>query len=75
MTRTIHNRFVEIAADLSPTLTDAIAEVDSWLSDHDTRAQDVIGRAADQIKRFQELPSRPGFWRDFVPPETLADTD
>ena len=27
MTRTIHNRFVEIAADLSPTLTEAIAEV------------------------------------------------
>jgi dihydroorotate dehydrogenase len=53
-------------------LAEAIVEVDDWLAGHDARAEDVIGRAADQVKRFQELPSRPGFWRDFVPPETLA---
>ncbi len=56
-------------------LSDAIAELDGWLGGHDVPAEDVIGRAADQVKGFQELPSRPGFWRDFVPPETLAESD
>ena len=56
-------------------LSEAIGEVDDWLNGHDMNAPDAIGHAADQVKRFQELPSRPGFWREFVPPETLADND
>ena len=35
-------------------------------------AGDVIGRAAGQLKSFAELPMRPGFWKDFVPAETVA---
>ena len=56
-------------------LSDAIAELDDWLGRHDVRPEDVVGRAADRVKSFQELPGRPGFWRDFVPPETLAEND
>jgi len=56
-------------------LSDAIAELDDWLGGHDVCAEDVIGRAADRVKSFQEPPKRPGFWRDFVPPETLAAND
>lgn len=56
-------------------LSDAIDELNGWLGGHDVSAEDIIGRAADRVKGFQELPRRPGFWRDFVPPETLAEGD
>ena len=54
---------------------DHYADWNDWLGGHDVCAEDVIGRAADRVKSFQELPKRPGFWRDFVPPETLAAND
>ncbi len=50
----------------------SIAELDGWLDGHGENAGQIIGRAADQVKSYQELPMRPGFWREFVPPETLA---
>ena len=50
----------------------SIAELDGWLDGHDTRVAEIVGRAADQVKSFAELPMRPGFWREFVPPETLS---
>jgi dihydroorotate dehydrogenase len=53
-------------------LEDTVAELGAWLDGHGEGAADVIGRAADQVKGFAELPMRPGFWEGFVPPETLA---
>lgn len=52
-------------------LEDAVAELSAYLDKHDRDASDIVGLAADRVKTFQELPLRPGFWEDFVPPETL----
>lgn len=55
-------------------IEDAVAELSAYLDKQDCDAADIIGRAADRVKTFQELPPRPGFWKDFVPPETLAES-
>ena len=52
-------------------LGDAIESLSAYLKTKNLDAQALIGRAADQIGGYGELPSRPQYWRGFVPPETL----
>jgi len=49
-------------------LDDAVATVEKYLTDHDDNATDIIGRAADKVIPFGDLPQRPGFWEQFAPP-------
>ena len=52
-------------------LGDAIASLDVYLASKHLTAQQLIGRAADQVQAYGDLPSRPEHWRSFVPQQTL----
>jgi len=54
-------------------LTRIVAELDSFLAERGLRFADLVGRAADGLHAYAEQPEATGRWRDFVPPETLAD--
>jgi dihydroorotate dehydrogenase (NAD+) catalytic subunit len=56
-------------------LTRVIAELDSFLAQRGLTFQDLIGRSADAMTGYAGQAETPGRWRDFVPPETLADTE
>jgi dihydroorotate dehydrogenase (NAD+) catalytic subunit len=49
-------------AVIERALTDFTAYVERKRID----ARELIGRAADQLGTYQEQPSRPGYWREFV---------
>lgn len=52
-------------------LADAVKTVESYLADRDQNTMEIVGRAADRVVSFSDLPQRPGFWEQFVPPEAL----
>jgi dihydroorotate dehydrogenase (NAD+) catalytic subunit len=56
-------------------LTRVITELDSFLVERDLTFRDLIGRSADALTGYAEQPETPGRWRDFVPQETLTDTE
>lgn len=56
-------------------LSRILIELDSFLSERDLTFRDLIGRTADNLAGYAEQPETPGRWRDFVPPETLSETD
>jgi hypothetical protein len=49
----------------------ALAEFTAYLARKDMTARALIGRAADQLASYQDQPSRPGYWREFVAPGGL----
>jgi dihydroorotate dehydrogenase (NAD+) catalytic subunit len=53
-------------------LTRIVSELDLLLADRGLRFAELIGRTADTLQGYADQPERPGRWRDFVPPETLA---
>jgi dihydroorotate dehydrogenase len=48
-----------------------LAEFAAYLARKNVTARALVGRAADQIASYQDQPSRPGYWREFVPPGGL----
>jgi dihydroorotate dehydrogenase (NAD+) catalytic subunit len=52
-------------------LRDAIDQLAAYLDSHDAAAQAIVGRAADRVRNFADLPARGDVWREFVPPATL----
>jgi dihydroorotate dehydrogenase (NAD+) catalytic subunit len=56
-------------------LTRVVEETDSFLGRRHLIFRDLIGRTADALTSYAEQPETPGRWRDFVPPETLADPE
>jgi dihydroorotate dehydrogenase (NAD+) catalytic subunit len=52
-------------------LAEAVETVEKYLSEHDQNPADILGRAADQVVAFSDLPRRPGFWEQFAPPGAL----
>ena len=52
-------------------LGDAITSLDVYLASKHLTAQQLIGRAADQVQAYGDLPSRPDHWRSFVPQQTV----
>jgi dihydroorotate dehydrogenase (NAD+) catalytic subunit len=50
----------------------ALADLTDYLDTKQLTAAQLIGKAADQVGTFADQPSRPGYWRGFVPPQTLA---
>jgi dihydroorotate dehydrogenase (NAD+) catalytic subunit len=56
-------------------LTRVISEIESFLVRRDLTFGQLIGRSADALTGYGEQPETPGRWRDFVPLETLADSD
>ncbi|CAN0480318.1 unnamed protein product, partial [Phaeothamnion confervicola] len=50
----------------------AVDQLAAYLGDHDVAANAIVGRAADRVKGFADLPARGEIWREFVPPATLA---
>jgi dihydroorotate dehydrogenase (NAD+) catalytic subunit len=54
-------------------LTRVIEEMESFISFRRLCFPDVIGQTADALVTYAEQPETPGRWRDFVPPETLAE--
>jgi dihydroorotate dehydrogenase (NAD+) catalytic subunit len=55
-------------------LTRVIEEMDSFLGNRQLIFRDMIGQTADSLATYAEQPETPGHWRDFVPPETLAES-
>ncbi len=53
-------------------LTDIVAEFDAYLARKGLSATELVGRAAEALRTYQEQTLRPGLWRDFVPPGTLG---
>jgi dihydroorotate dehydrogenase (NAD+) catalytic subunit len=49
-----------------------LQELESFLIRREMTFRELIGRTADALGRYADQPERPGRWRDFVPPETLA---
>jgi dihydroorotate dehydrogenase (NAD+) catalytic subunit len=49
-------------------LEEAVKTVEKYLSERGEKASEIIGRAADKVVPFTDLPMRPGFWRNFAPP-------
>ncbi len=54
-------------------ITDTIGELEEYLSSKQCAAVDIVGRAADKLSSYGEQKSRPGYWKNFVPPETISD--
>lgn len=54
-------------------LTRVIAELDSFLDRRGLTFSELVGKSADALVGYGEQPETPGRWRDFVPPETLAE--
>ena len=54
-------------------LGEAIAALSTYVERHDCDARQLIGRAADQVGRYADLPARPEHWRGFVPAATLGN--
>lgn len=52
-------------------LTRIRSEVLDFLRSRHLSAEEIIGKAADNMRRYDEQPMRPGRWRDFVPAEAL----
>ena len=53
-------------------LTRIIAETTALLETRRQTLTELVGAAADRLGSYGEQPLRPGRWRDFVPPQTLA---
>jgi dihydroorotate dehydrogenase len=47
----------------------AVQEFDDYLARTGGTAEDLVGLAADRQVGYGVQPDRPGYWRDFVPPE------
>jgi dihydroorotate dehydrogenase len=50
--------------------TRAVAEFEAYLARTGGSAEDLVGLAADRRLAYGAQPDRPGYWRDFVPPES-----
>jgi dihydroorotate dehydrogenase len=50
----------------------AVAEIEAYLARTGGSVEDLIGLAADRQVAYGAQPDRPGYWRDFVPPESRA---
>jgi dihydroorotate dehydrogenase (NAD+) catalytic subunit len=48
-------------------LSDAIAEIESYVADKSVSALDLIGRAADSRKSFGEMKVLSDNWRRYLP--------
>jgi dihydroorotate dehydrogenase (NAD+) catalytic subunit len=48
-------------------LSDALAELEQFVSRRDVDAADLIGVAADRRRSFADMPLRPDNWRNYVP--------
>jgi dihydroorotate dehydrogenase (NAD+) catalytic subunit len=53
-------------------LTRVVAELDALLAARGVRFSELVGRAADAVCGYAEVPVRPGRWREFVPAETIG---
>ena len=53
-------------------LTRVIAELDALLAARGVRFSELVGRAADAVLGYGEVPVVPGRWRDLVPAETIG---
>lgn len=50
-------------------ISDALAALDAYLARKGGDAQGLVGLAADRLQGYGAQAPRPGFWRQFVPPE------
>ena len=53
-------------------LTRVVGELDALLAARGVRFSDLVGRAADALLGYGEVPATPGRWREFVPAETIG---
>lgn len=58
-----------------PVIARVVNELDALLAERGVVFQDPIGCAADALAGYAEQRAIPGRWRDFVPDETLAETE
>jgi dihydroorotate dehydrogenase len=54
-----------------PVIGRMLDEFDNYLTEKKLAARDLVGRAADQIGTYAQQQSRPGYWQDFVTPDSL----
>jgi dihydroorotate dehydrogenase len=48
-----------------------LEEFSNYLDRKGVTARALIGQAADRLQTYQDQPSRPGYWTEFVPKEAL----
>jgi dihydroorotate dehydrogenase (NAD+) catalytic subunit len=53
-------------------VTRVVAELEAFLAARGVRFSELVGRAADALLGYGEVPVSPGRWRDFVPEETIG---
>jgi len=53
-------------------LGEAIDDLTSYLERKGVTAEELVGKAADRVGNFAQLPARPDYWREFVPQKTLS---
>ena len=53
-------------------LTRVVGELDALLAARGVRFSDLVGRAADALLGYGDVPAMPGRWREFVPAETIG---
>jgi dihydroorotate dehydrogenase len=52
-------------------LSQAIAELDGYLTEQGVTVDEIVGEAADKLTAYTDQPSRPGRWKGFVHEEAL----
>lgn len=50
-------------------IREAVAAIGEYAQRHRVSIADIIGRAADRIERYDQQPSRPGYWKKFIHPD------
>jgi dihydroorotate dehydrogenase (NAD+) catalytic subunit len=53
-------------------LTRVVRELDALLTARGVRFSELVGRAADALLGYGEVPATPGKWQEFVPVETIG---
>ena len=54
-----------------PVIVQMLQEFSSYLDRKGLAARDLIGKAADRLETYQQQPSRPDYWKEFVTPSAL----
>jgi dihydroorotate dehydrogenase (NAD+) catalytic subunit len=57
-----------------PVITQMLQDFSSYLDRKGFTARNLIGKAADRLQTYQQQPSRPDFWTQFVVPAALPST-
>ncbi|TFY97492.1 dihydroorotate dehydrogenase [Ramlibacter rhizophilus] len=53
-------------------LRQSIEELSGYLDRHGVTVEQIVGEAADKLTAYTDQPSRPGYWQNFIHPESRS---